>query len=195
MKHIVVFTFYTSNDYNSFIIKICLFLFSFSLYLTVNALFFTDSTIHKIYEDNWNFNFIYQIPQILYSVIISTVLNSIISFLSLTQNYILKIKNYEKKDIFQRSSGIKKYINIKFIFFFILLFIFLLFFWFFLSCFCSVYQNTQIHLIKDTLFSYGLSLLYPFGINLLPGIFRINSLKDNKGKKYMYNISKIFQLL
>ena len=50
-KHLIVFTFYTSNDYNSKAIKIILFLFSFSLYLTINALFFNDKTMHIIYED------------------------------------------------------------------------------------------------------------------------------------------------
>ena len=194
MKHILIFTFYTSNDYNSYIIKICLFLFSFSLSLTVNALFFTDSTIHKIYEDEGNFNFIYQIPQILYSTIITIILNKILSILSFTQTDILKIKKF-KKDIDQESSKIKKYIKIKFIIFFIFSFIFLLLFWFFLSCFYAVYKNTQLHLIKDTVISVGLNYIYPFGIYLLPGIFRINSLKSkNKDKKCIYRISKILQL-
>ena len=57
-KHIFIFTFFTNTDYNSKIIKIILFLFSFSLYFTVNALFFNDSTLHKIYEDLGRYNFI-----------------------------------------------------------------------------------------------------------------------------------------
>jgi len=39
MKHILIFSFYTYTDYNSKLIKIILFLFSFCLYLSVNALF------------------------------------------------------------------------------------------------------------------------------------------------------------
>ena len=39
-KNIFIFAFYPyNNDYNSMIIKICLFLFSFALYYTVNGLF------------------------------------------------------------------------------------------------------------------------------------------------------------
>ena len=72
MKHILIFTFYTYTDYNSKIIKIILFFFSFALYFTINALFFNDKTIHKIYEDHGKFNFIYQIPKILYSTIITS---------------------------------------------------------------------------------------------------------------------------
>ena len=62
--------------------------------------------------------------------------------------------------------------------------------------FCAIYVNTQLHLIKDTLISFGLSLLYPFGINLMPGIFRIPSLSNPKNKRsYLYSLSKIVQLI
>ena len=42
-----------------------LFFFSFCLDLENNALFFTGDTTHKIYEDKGQFNFLYQLPQIL----------------------------------------------------------------------------------------------------------------------------------
>ena len=61
----IFFSFYCeSRDYNSQIIKIFLFFFFFALHITINALFFNDNTIHKIYIDEGEFNFIYQIPQI-----------------------------------------------------------------------------------------------------------------------------------
>ena len=83
---------------------------------------------------------------------------------------------------------------IKLIIFFILIFLFLILFWFYLSCFCGIYKNTQIHLIKDTLISFGLSLLYPLILNLLPGIFRIPSL-NNQNKECIYKFSKVIQLI
>ena len=59
-----------------------------------------------------------------------------------------------------------------------------------------IYKNTQYHLLKGTLMSFGLSLLYPFITCLLPGIFRIPALSNQKKKrKCLYNFSKIFQLL
>ena len=52
------------------------------------------------------------------------------------------------------------------------------------------------HLIKDALISYGLSFTYPFGLYLIPGIFRIISLKtNNKDKKCMFQFSKLLQLI
>ena len=59
-----------------------------------------------------------------------------------------------------------------------------------------IYRNTQIHLLKDTLLSFGLSFIYPFGILLIPGFFRIPSLSNNRSKRQcLYNFSKIVQLI
>jgi len=192
-KHSFIFTFITRNDYNSLIIKICLFFFGFALYLTVNVFFFNDSTMHKIYEDNGKFNFAYQIPQIIYSTIISSIINFVIRYFSLSEKDLLKIKHTKKKKIFEFGKLIKC-LRIKFSIFFIFSFIFLFFFWFYLSCFCSVYINTQRHAISDALISFGLSLLYPFLLNLIPGIFRIASLKSpNKQRNCMYKFSQLLE--
>ena len=86
-----------------------------------------------------------------------------------------------------------KCLKIKFCFFYIMSIILLFFFWFYLSCFCVVYKNTQMHLIKDTLISFGMSLLYPLGLFLIPGIFRIPALK-NRNNKCMYRVSKAIQI-
>ena len=191
-KQILIFTFYTSNDYNSKEIKICLFFFSFALYFTINALFFNDSTMHKIYEDNGHFNFIYQLPQIIYSTIISSAINTLVTFLSLSEKNILSLKNIKSE--FERKKVINRLI-IKFIIFFILIYILLILFWLYISCFCAVYINTQIHLIEDTLISYVLYLLYPLGLCLIPGIFRIPSLTaQKKDKVCLYKLSCILQL-
>ena len=193
-KHILIFAIIPSNDYNSTIIKICLFLFSFSLFFSVNALFFNDSTIHEIYEDEGQFKFIYQLPKIIYSTIISSVINTIIRFFSLSEKDILKLKNDNNiKDFISKKKKLYKCLRIKFIWFFKIGFLFLFLFWYYLSCFCAIYKNTQIHLLKDTLLSFLLSLLYPFGIYLIPGIFRIYSLKNKK--KSIYILSKIIQIL
>ena len=193
-KQKLIFTFFINNDYNSKIIKICLFFFSFALFFNVNALFFSDSTMHKIYEDRGKFNFLYQIQQILYSTIISSFVNTIVTKLSLTENYIIIIKR--KKNIPKKREKILKCFKIKFIFFFVLVILFLLFFWYYLSSFCAVYKNTQFHLIEDTIISFILSLLYPFGLSFLPGILRIPALRaEKKDKELLYKISKLIQLV
>ena len=185
------------KDYNLPCIKNSLFLISLSLSLTINAFFFDDETMHKIYENNGNFDFLYQITQILYSTIIWSIINSILKLLSLSENNIIEIKKYRNlKLAFDKSNSIKKYLKLKYNTFYIFSFLLLIFFWYFISCFCIVYNNTQNILIKDFLISFGLSFIYPFGLNLLPGLFRIAALRaKNKDKKCLYRISLLLAFL
>ena len=84
----------------------------------------------------------------------------------------------------------------KYVLFFIISSILLVAFWFYLACFCAVYKNTQIHLIKDTVISFGTSMIYPFGIYLFPGIFRLPALHYKKqDKEFMFKLSKALQLI
>ena len=92
------------------------------------------------------------------------------------------------------ASNLKRNFKIKFILFFIVNFILLGFFWIYLSCFSAVYSNTQIHLIKDTFISFGTSFISPLAIYLLPGIFRIPSLKY-KNRRILYIINQILLYL
>ena len=192
IKHLLIFTFITNNDYNSKNIKISLFFFFFALEYTINSLFYRDPKIHQIYNDNGKYKFIYQIPQICYSTIISAIITIFIKFMSLSESYIISLKHSENLDNY---SKIRKFLFIKFLLFFILILILLLSFWYYLGCFCSIFRNSQIFLIKDTLYSFLLSLLYPFGLQLLPGIFRIPSLRvQDKRRKCMYIFRKIIQI-
>jgi len=119
----------------------------------------------------------------------------VLKALSLSEKDILKIKDEKSMmNAVKQSKKIEKYIKIKFVIFFIISLLLMLFFWYFISCFCAVYNNTQVILIKDTLISFALSMIYPIGINLIPGIFRISSLRA-KNKKCMYSFSKIIALI
>ena len=196
-KHNLIFFLFYSNDYNSRIIKIDLFFINFIIYFTVNAFFFDDNTMHKIYEDKGKYHFIYQLPQIIYSSIISSVLNSILKLLALSEDYILNLKkNKINKDLEKREAELNMKLKTIFLLYFIISSIFLLFFWYYISMFCAIYKNTQIHLIKDTLISFGISLLYPFGIYLIPGFFRIPALSNKRdNRECLYNISKLVQMI
>ena len=196
-KQIIIFAFYNNNDYNSKIIKIDLFFISFTIYYTVNALFYNDDKMHKIYVSKGKFDLEAQIPIIIYSTIISTILNALLKLLALSNDSIIAFKKDKTKiNVKKRKEDLLNKLNIKFIFYFIISFIFLSFFWYYIAMFCVIYKNTQVHLLKDTLISFGLSMLYPFGIYLLPGLFRIPALSNEKyGRKYMYNFSKALQIL
>ena len=174
-----------------------LFFFYFASDLTINALFFSDATMHQIYIDEGSFDFIYQIPQIIYSSLIAIIINSLIKFLSLTEGKVVEVKEEKRKNEKNLDEKIKKMfkiIKIKFVLFFIITFIILVFFWFYITCFCGIYKNTQIHLIKDSVFSFLMSLLYPLFTFLLPGIFRRFALTaKKKNKKFVYKLSRLLE--
>ena len=194
-KHNLIFSFFNFKDYNSQIIKIDLFVIGFTIYYTVNALFYNDDTMHNIYENEGSFDIEYQIPKIIYSSFISMILNTLLKLLALSNEGIINFKsNKTRSKIKQRANNLRYNLRIRFILYFVLSFIFLLFFWYYIAMFGAIYRNTQLYLIKDTLISFGLSMIYPFGIYLIPGLFRIPALSDPKKKRiFLYNFSKIIQ--
>ena len=196
-KHIILFIFMPVNDYNLITIKLGLFIFSFCLYLAVNAFFFTDKTMHKIYEDKGIFNILFQLPQIVYSTLISAVISMIIKLFALSEKDVIKLRQTKiKNKAFKKTYKLFRWLIIKFNLFFFISILLLIFFWYYISTFCAVYKNTQIILIKNTLTSFGLTLLYPFGLNLFPGFFRIPSLRTTKkDKECMYKFGNILSLL
>jgi hypothetical protein len=196
-KHIILFAFFPNNDYNIVCVKISLFILSLSWYFTITALFFTDDTMHNIYSNKGEFIILNQLPKILCSAFISLTIQRILKLLCISEYDILKIKREKKLIIAKKKSHeIKKCLYIKFLIFFILSFCFMIIFWYFITCFCAVYINTQIILFKDILISYGISMIYPFLFNLIPGIFRITALKaSKKDKEFVYRIGTLLAII
>ena len=194
-KHIFFFTFFNENDYNSTEIKICLFLFWLSLNYTITALFFNDSTLHKIYEDRGKYSLIYQLPIAIYSILISFVLTKLLTLFSIFEE---KIAKQVKTKTVETEKKINEYIvsiKWKFVLFFSLIIFLFVLFWYYLSCFCAVFRNTQKALILNTIEDYVLSLLlYPFIIALIPCLLRycaLKSKKKGKNKECLYKASNI----
>ena len=160
----------------------------------MNALFFNDQTMHKIFLDEGKFNFIYQLPQIVYSAAISFICSLLLDFLALSESNILDFKQKKlTKNVAIKAQDLLRVLFCKFINFFIISFVFILIFWYYITCFCAVYKNTQYHLIKDTLISFGGSLITPLGFSLIPGIFRIAALK--KKSSILFKFSKALQMI
>ena len=162
----------------------------------MNALFYDDNTMHNIYVTEGSFSIEYQLSKLILSSIISMVLNTLLKRLPLSNDNIIQFKQIKKKKhVSERGAVLNHILKIKFILYFILSFIFLLFFWYYLSMFGAVYTHTQFHLLKDTVVSFGFSLLYPFGLCLLPGLLRIPALSDHKKRReYLYKLSILIQM-
>ena len=190
-KQLFLFAFFPEIDYNLRYMKLLIFILSFSLYFTINAFFFVDDTMDKINLYSGKFNFLFNLPQIVYSSVITTILNIVLRNLALSMKSILLLKKAKNlKEAKEQCKETKKDLNTKFILFYIIGNILMIFYWYFISCFCSVYKNTQLILIKDTFISFAISMLYPFGTCLIPGVLRFASLADKKRKKEcLYNLS------
>ena len=195
-EHLIVFTFIYCKDFNLVSIKLSLFVFSVCLDMATNLLFFNDDSMHKIYLDYGKYNFISQVPQIIYSTIISETMDVFLKYLSLSEKEIYIIKKYNNpKEAVEAVKKLIRCLKIKFFLFFFICFIFMIFFWYFISIFCAIYENTQFILFKDCAFSLLISLLYPFPLYFIPAILRIISLRsEKKDKECMYKISNIFPL-
>ena len=191
-KHILISTFCYFKDYNAQIIKIYLFFFTLASNFIFSAMFYSETTMDKIYLEDGTFDLTYQFPKMAYSFIISTSIKSLLNYFGLYENSLIAIKRNIKS-----KKGYKKivlFLKIKIILFFILNYIILSSFWIYLGCFCAVYPNTQIHLSKGVLSSFSLSFVTPFFINLFPAIFRIHSLNSKNKKICLYKFSKILQI-
>jgi len=196
-EHIILFTFFSNNDYNLVYVKIGRFIFLLCTDLAMNAFFFSDDSMHKIYLDYGKYDFIQQIPQILYSTIISHVIEVILCYFSMTDKYFYEIKGLEK-NVLNKCLVFKilKCIKLKICGFFIFTFILFVFYWYFISAFCAVYKNTQIIFIKDSFSSFITSLLDPFCIYAFTCVLRVIALKDinKKRLKIIYKLSDIIPI-
>ena len=197
-KQLFIFTFCSFNYYNSRIIKRFIFFLLFALHYSVNVLFFNDSNLHQIYEDEGSYNFVYQISYTLYSALIATfMVRFMLHFLILTDKDVLEVKLKATQNLAINLKKQKlKCIKIKFAIFFILNFVLLGLFWYYLTCFNAIYKNTQIYLIENTFISFGFSLFYPLIINIFPMMMRMCSIhSSNKDQKCFYKTSQNFQLI
>ena len=193
-KNIILYSFYSMNDYNSMIIKSCIFSLSFSINYLINFCFFNEEIIHQIYILDGKYDIIYFISKIIISFIISYIITRILQYIVLSERNIFQIKNEislsSAKDI---SKKVKKKLINKYIIFFIFSFILLIISWLLLSTFGAVYQNTQIFILYNTLISFAITICYTFIYNIFPAIERINSL--NFKRKHRFELSKLLQIL
>ena len=165
--------------------------------MALNVFFFSDESMRQLYVNYGKYDFVQQIPKILYSTIISKLLEIFLCYLSLTDKHMYQIKNLIiKKSIRNNISKIYECIKIKLVVFFIFTFIILLLYWYIVSAFCAVYPNTQTPFVKDCILSFLLGNVLPFGIYLIPSILRICALRNPKSgaSSYCYKLSDIIPI-
>jgi len=191
-EHLIIFTFINCKDYNLLYIKLTRFVTLMAGDMALNAFFFSDKSMHKLFLNYGKYDFFQQIPQIVYSTIISQLIEVFLCFLSLTDKHIYQIKSVLKTISKAKIEQIIKCVYIKLTIFYIFTFICFVVYWYIISVFCGVYRNTQKHFIKDSIISFSICLAYPFILYFLSASLRICSLRLSKNRlKCIYNLSSI----
>ena len=99
LKNPIAFTFFYCNDYNLTTIKISLFFMNLALYFVTNTIFFNDKSMHKIFIDNGEYDFVFQIAQTIYASLVSILISIILNRLSLSDSSLLNFKKEKKEKI------------------------------------------------------------------------------------------------
>ena len=137
-EHLIIFTFCSRNDYNIFNVKLSKLFFFICTDMVLNVFFFSDESMHNIYQSGGVYNFFEQLFQMVISTIVSQLLQIFINYLTMTDIHYYMIKSLEKKNINKQKilstmNCIKYKINIFYIFA-LLLFVF---YWYVVSAFCA----------------------------------------------------------
>jgi uncharacterized protein YqhQ len=120
-----------------------------------------------------------------------------LKLLCLTHSSVRKLKKETNvEEAKKKSISTIRCIKIRICVYFIFSLIFLLIFGCYVTCFCAIFENTQIVLMESMATSWALSLLYPFAICFVTSIFRRGALVCGKrGVGCCYKINKIMQLI
>ena len=138
--------------------------------------------------------FLNNIYNSIYSSLLSNSLLIILKFICLTHGSVRKLRQIRDIDKAQKKSKcVLLCMKIRIIIYFILSLVFLIIFGYYVLCFCAVFENTQVELIKLTFTSWVFSLIYPFILCFFTGILRLLAFKMENS--CIYKIKQIFQLL
>ena len=195
-EHPIIFTFFAWNDHNLFFIKLSKFFFLIATVMALDALFFSNDSIHNLYVTGGSYNFGYHIVQMILTIIVYEALQVLLNYLTLTDIDYYKIKG-KKDEISQKEViNIIKCIRYKIIGFYCFTFLVFLFYWYLNSAFCAVYEYTQSIFVVDSIICFIFALIYPLILYLAPtGLRKISFIfKSNNIFRIVYRISQMIPI-
>ena len=152
--------------------------------------------MHKVTKID-EYDFEQQLPQIIFSLICTHVIEVFICYVSMTDTVIYEIKELAQRKFTEELINEKiKTMKKKLIGYYISSFILFAFVWYFVSAFCAVYQNTQKVFLLDFLIGTLFGYIDPFIIYLLKVALRqlsITKLANRKGE-ILYKISTLIPI-
>ena len=164
--------------------------------MTVNALFYNDEAIYQINQEKEDTGLISKYSRIIYSAIISGIINYIIELLAFSQNKIIELKFYKEiKDVEKEIPKLIKKLKFKYVMYYILSLFLNIVFLYYITAFCAIYTIIQINMISDASFSFLLTMSYTIILSLISIIRTFSLKKENKFRHFLYLVSWIVSLI
>ena len=199
-KQILLFALGCKNDFNPRSMKISFMFSIFAIFLTCNTIFISDLTLHNLYISEGKIDIFSNITKIGFSAVISATIKNILILVCFPEKDILKIRKSGVQKNKKRNPAIYKSLTmvvIKCYIFFFISFIFLIFIWIYIFSFFTIFANTQMYVIQNTIISFGISMFSPFILYIIPTILRKISVKGDgaNGNYCLFALSKILQII
>ena len=199
-KHILLLALGCKNDFNPRTMKITFMFSIFAIFLTCNTIFVTESTLHDLYIFEGKISIFSDITKIGLSVVISTTIKNILLLVCFPEKDILKIRKSEIQKTHKKNPSVQKSLTmviIKCYIFFFVNFIILSFAWIYIFSFFIIFENTQMYVIQNTIISFGVSMIAPFMLYIIPAYLRKIAVKGDgaHGNYWLYATAKILQII
>ena len=194
-NQIICNTFFAEVSLKPRSIKIILFVLNILLYFVINALFINDDYISEIYHlENENFfSFISRsISRVLYTTVVSLVLEFIVGFFFVEEAKLKRIYLREKDNkviLDQKILDLITLIKKSYIGFIIFVFVIFIICFYYIICFNSIYPKIQIEWIKSSVFILFIRQVLSVLQCLLETLLRFIALCYESEK--MFKISKL----
>ena len=175
-------------------IKLSSFILSCTLDYFFNAFFYSEIFLQQRYEEDKIIALLIDYPKEIFACLSSQFMVKLIELLiedkalSLFLNRIAS----QNKNYLKGVNYLLKTYEKRFYIYIAIGYLLLGITWYYTSAFCTVYQNSQMKLLYDTLESLALNLIIPFPISLLSVTFRHLAIK--KLNKFFFIISNIFRI-
>lgn len=175
-------------------IKLSLFILSCTLDYFFNAFLYSDLYLQQEYDSEKLISILIDYPKEVFSSLASQFIVKLIELLMEDRALILFIKRMasQNKNYLKGVNYLLKKFEKKFYIYISIGYLILGLTWYYTCAFCTVYQNSQINLLYDTIQSTAVNLILPFPICFLSVFFRHLAIK--KLNKFLFFISNILRV-
>ena len=175
-------------------VRLSSFILSCTLDYFFNAFFYSEIYLKQRYEEDKLITILLDYPKEIFATLSSQFIVKLVELLMEDKALSLFLKRIaaQNKYYLKGINYLLKRYEKKFYIYITVSYFILIITWYYTTAFCTVYQNSQMKLLYDTLESLALNLILPFPISFLSMSFRHLAIK--KLNKFLFIISKIVRI-